>query len=410
MGRAVIHEAAQTKTFHMINIEVSSVAGPHDAAPLTGPLQSEVSRAYAPAVQLDATPRTTPASGLDLSQRDVHVAAKVSAMSTITPTFTQMHVADEAASVTEAVAGLLAHPAWLAPKWFYDALGSRLFDAITALPEYYPTRTEAAIFAQHGAAMAQALHERAGPVPTMVDLGAGNCEKAASLFEAFKPSSYVAVDISAAYLEGVLQRLQREHPRLRIAGVGMDFSSQLALPPALVDGKSLLFYPGSSISNFPPAQASQFLMQARAQCQGGGLLIGVDLVKASEILEPAYDDALGVTAAFNRNVLTHINRVAGGNFDLNEWRHVAHFDREQSRIDMHLEAKHDTVVQFTHAAVQQNGDPATRHFEAGERIHTEHSYKWQRGDFEALLRGAGFAQVQTWTDEQQWFAVMLATA
>jgi L-histidine Nalpha-methyltransferase len=344
----------------------------------------------------------------------VHVAAKVSRMSiikpTTTPTFTQMHVADEAASVTEAVAGLLAHPAWLAPKWFYDALGSRLFDAITALPEYYPTRTEAAIFAQHGAAMAKALHERAGKVPTMVDLGAGNCEKAASLFDVFQPSSYVAVDISAAYLEGVLKRLQREHPTMRMAGVGMDFSSQLALPTALVDGRSLLFYPGSSISNFPPAQAAQFLTQARAQCQGGGLLIGVDLVKASEILEPAYDDALGVTAAFNRNVLTHINRVAGGNFDLNEWRHVAHFDREQSRIDMHLEAKHDTVVQFTHAAVLQNGEPATRHFEAGERIHTEHSYKWQRGDFEALLRGAGFAQVQTWTDEQQWFAVMLATA
>lgn len=316
------------------------------------------------------------------------------------PTFLELNVVGNEALVTQAVQNLLNRPASIAPKFFYDALGSRLFDAITALPEYYPTRTEAALLQQHGVAMAQAARASCGASPTFVDLGAGNCEKAASLFGAVQPSRYVAVDISADYLRGVLARLQREHPSVEFIGVGTDFSMQLELPPSVLSGPSLMFYPGSSIGNFAPDAALRFLRQVHAVTQGGALLIGVDLLKSPEILEPAYDDALGVTAAFNLNVLTHLNRLLGSDFDLTEWKHVAFFDREHGRIEMHLEATRPSVVQF-------HGNE--RHFEAGERILTEYSYKWSRDAFADLLKQAGFADVTTWTDEHGWFAVMLAT-
>ncbi len=317
-----------------------------------------------------------------------------------TPSFLDLNVARSDALVTQAVQNLLSRPASIAPKFFYDELGSRLFDAITALPEYYPTRTEAALLKAHGAAMAQASQAACGATPTLIDLGAGNCEKAASLFDALQPSRYVAVDISADYLRGVLARLQREHPAIELMGVGTDFSLHLELPASVATGPSLVFYPGSSIGNFAPDAALRFLRQVHGLSNGGALLIGVDLAKAPAILEPAYDDALGVTAAFNLNVLTHLNRLLGSDFDLADWKHVAFFDRDESRIEMHLEATRPAVVQFHGEA---------RQFEAGERILTEYSYKWKRDDFEALLKQAGFTDVTTWTDERGWFAVMLAT-
>jgi L-histidine N-alpha-methyltransferase len=315
------------------------------------------------------------------------------------PTFIQHATVDAAALAAEAADGLLARPAAVAPKFFYDDLGSRLFSAITALPEYYPTRTEAAILAAHAAAMAAAARERCGSAPTMVDLGAGNCEKARSLFATFHPSRYVAVDISADYLRDVLACLHREMPAIDMVGVGADFSSRLELPAHLLSGPSLLFYPGSSIGNFEPAAALRFVRDARRASQGGALLIGVDLIKPVEVLEPAYDDALGVTAAFNLNVLAHLNRLIGSDFDVAHWRHVAFFDRTHSRIEMHLEARRATAVHWP---------GAQRRFDAGERILTEYSYKWERERFARLLREAGFDSVQTWTDDRNWFAVMLA--
>ncbi len=319
---------------------------------------------------------------------------------TQTPSFVQQDVVQSATLVTQAVQSLLARPASIPPKFFYDALGSRLFDAITALPEYYPTRTEAGILAQHGRAMALAVQQCCGPNPTVIDLGAGNCEKAVSLFPVLQPRRYVAVDISADYLRGVLHRLQDAHPQMHLMGVGTDFSSQLDLPAEVTDGPSLLFYPGSSIGNFTPEKALLFLRQVHAQAKGGALLIGVDLAKDKSVLEPAYDDALGVTAAFNLNVLSHLNRLIGSDFELAHWKHVAFFDQEYSRIEMHLEATRRLAVQFQGHA---------RHFEAGERILTEYSYKWDPKRFAALLQSAGFSNVQTWFDEQSWFAVMLAT-
>ncbi len=315
------------------------------------------------------------------------------------PTFVQHVTIDPAASAAEAKRGLLARPAAVPPKFFYDDLGSRLFSAITALTEYYPTRTEAAILSTHADAMAAAMRERCGSTPTMIDLGAGNCEKASALFATFRPSRYVAVDISAAYLKGVLACLAREHRDIDMVGVGTDFSSRLDLPAQVLTGPALVFYPGSSIGNFQPDAARRFLRDAREVSAGGALLIGVDLIKPADVLEPAYDDALGVTAAFNLNLLAHLNRLIGSDFDVAQWKHVAFFDREHSRIEMHLEARRTTVVTWP------DGE---RRFDAGERILTEYSYKWERERFVHLLQEAGFDRVQVWSDDQDWFAVMLA--
>lgn len=303
------------------------------------------------------------------------------------------------APAAEAAAGLAVQPARIPPKFFYDALGSRLFDAITELPEYYPTRTEAAIFAARRGDIAAAVRDVVGAEMTLIDLGAGSCCKAESLFDAFAPARYVAVDISVAYLRETLQRLQQRHPRLQIVGVGLDFSAHLALPAELLGAPALLFYPGSSIGNFAPADALRLLREARAAAAGGALLIGVDLVKPIDVLQAAYDDALGVTAAFNLNLLLHLNRLLGADFDVRDWHHVAFFDARASRIEMHLQARRALTVRW------RGGE---RRFAAGERIHTEDSYKWTRPDFEALLRDAGFRDLRAWTDEAGGFAVMLA--
>lgn len=311
------------------------------------------------------------------------------------PHFVQLHHDDHAAVRAELASGLQASAAYTHPKYLYDALGSRLFEAITELPEYYPTRTEASIFAQHAREMAARLP--AGL--TLVDLGAGNCEKAARLFDVLCPARYVAVDISVEFLRGALASLQRQHPLLEMVGVGMDFSAHLTLPAQAGDGERLMFYPGSSIGNFTPADALRFLCHARQAAQGGGLLIGVDLLKPAAVLEPAYDDALGVTAAFNRNLLLYINRLLGSDFDVSQWRHRALFNTPGARIEMHLEAVQDVTVRWP---------GAQRHFRPGERIHTENSCKYSPPQFEALLHEAGFSRVEQWRDAQDWFAVFLA--
>lgn len=322
-------------------------------------------------------------------------------MSPRNPTFLQQHRIDDRRLAEEAAAGLRERPARVSPKFFYDALGSRLFDAITELGEYYLTRTEAAIFAACGGAIADAAIAVAGRSPVLVDLGAGNCAKAAALFPVLRPRRYVAVDISVDFLRGSLERLQREHPAVEMVGVGLDFSTRLALPPALVDGPAVVFYPGSSIGNFPPAEALRLLRDARAAAAGGALLIGVDLVKEKPVLDAAYDDALGVTAAFNRNLLAHLNRLLGADFDVRDWRHVAFFDAAESRVEMHLEARRALRVRWP-------GNE--RHFTAGERMHTESSYKWTREGFSMLLREAGFRDIRAWTDARDWFAVFLGAA
>ena len=314
-----------------------------------------------------------------------------------TPRFIQSWFDDADAGRTAARAALAARRASVAPKFFYDRLGSHLFEAITELPEYYPTRTEAAIFAAHGAEMAAAI----GSGMALVDLGAGNCAKAATLFALLEPARYVAVDISVDFLRDALRRLQREHPQIAMAGLGQDFATTLEVPNELIDGmRPVFFYPGSSIGNFTRPEALAFLARVRERADGGGLLIGVDLVKPREALEAAYDDALGVTAAFNRNVLQHLNRLIGSDFDPRQWRHVAFFNEAEARIEMHLEARESLAVTWPGGG---------RHFAAGERIHTENSCKYTVDGFTSLLVEAGFATTRHWIDERGWFAVFWAS-
>jgi L-histidine Nalpha-methyltransferase len=313
------------------------------------------------------------------------------------PRFIQLHDPGQAAVRDEVVTDLTAAAAAIAPKFFYDKLGSRLFDAITELPEYTPPRTEAAIMARH----AQEIAACVGVGRTLVDLGAGNCEKAGRLFATLRPRRYVAVDISVDFLRHALACLQREHPQMDIIGVGQDFSRSLVLPPEVGDSPRTLFYPGSSIGNFTPEGAAGFLRRARMSSPGGNLLIGVDLVKAPAALVAAYDDSLGITAAFNLNLLLHVNRLVASDFEVRDWRHVALFNAAESRIEMHLEARRSLVVRWP------GGE---RRFAAGERIHTENSYKYRLDSFEALLRSAGFTQTHGWSDSEGGFAVFCAAA
>jgi len=300
--------------------------------------------------------------------------------------------------VAEITAGLSAPHAAVSPKFLYDGLGSRLFEAICELPEYYPTRTEAAIFNEHGADMAHAI----GHDTTLIDLGAGNCAKAARLFPLIHPAQYVAIDISADFLRESLERLQQRFTSIEMTALGLDFSGSLELPPSVRAEKRLFFYPGSSIGNFTPDQARVFLSRVRAQCElDGALLIGIDLVKDSDVLDAAYDDPLGVTAAFNLNLLRHLNHLAGADFDVRQWRHRGRYNAAESRIEMHLEARHELTVRW------QGGQ---RLFDAGEAIHTENSYKYRTSTAVGLLEQSGFQAMNVWTDPQGWFAVIHARA
>ena len=301
-----------------------------------------------------------------------------------------------AAVIAEISAGLLAPAAHTSPKFLYDSLGSRLFEAICELPEYYPTRTEAAIFEAHGAAMAHDI----GTGVSLIDLGAGNCAKAASLFPLLQPAQYVPVDISRDFLTESVTRLQQRFPHIEMTPLGLDFSSGFALPDSVRHRRRLFFYPGSSIGNFSPEQAKVFLRGLHANAgDDGGLLIGVDLIKDGAVLDAAYDDAIGVTAAFNLNMLRHVNHLIGADFDVRQWRHLAFFNREDSRIEMHLEARSALTVRW------QGGE---RRFAQGERIHTEDSYKYTRQSFVGLLEQSGFATTRVWTDPAGWFAVIHA--
>ncbi len=302
----------------------------------------------------------------------------------------------------ELTASLLNPAASLSPKFFYDALGSKLFEAITLLDEYYPTRTEAAIFEAHNVQIAQAVLDAGIQNACLIDLGAGNCAKAAALMPHVKPSQYVPVDISVDFLREAASQVQASFPELNIVGVGMDFSSTLALPDAVQSYDRVFFYPGSSLGNFSRPDALRFLQQIADIQQGNatGLLLGIDLVKDTAVLEAAYDDAPGVTAAFNKNVLLNVNDQLGTDFDLRQWRHVALFNVQESRIEMHLEAVIPTTVRWS---------GHVRSFAAGERIHTENSYKYTLTSMTTMLKQAGFSQVQHWTDSQGWFGMFWAS-
>jgi dimethylhistidine N-methyltransferase len=296
------------------------------------------------------------------------------------------------------VAGLRATPASIAPKYFYDPRGCDLFAAICRLPEYYPTRTEAAIFAAQRAG----LRSIVGTGKECVDLGAGDCGKAPLWLDLFAPSRYVAVDIARDALARALPPLAARHPALDVLGVVADFTRGLDLSRDLRGGPATFIYPGSSMGNFAPADALHLLRAIRGHCHddASGLLIGVDTKKDPARLAAAYDDAEGVTAEFNRNVLLHVNRILGARFVPGAFAHVAFYASEASRVEMHLEARAEQRVAV---------DGVTRAFAPGERILTEHSYKYAPDEFEALLRAAGFRRVTRFEDAAGDFAVSYAT-
>jgi dimethylhistidine N-methyltransferase len=302
---------------------------------------------------------------------------------------------DQVAERARLIAGLRARHATIEPKYFYDELGCALYAAICQLDEYYPTRTERKIFQESRSEIAEAV----GTGGTFVDIGAGDCCKAMSWLPHLQPNRYLAVDIAGPTMQTSLANMAPEFPEIEMVGLVTDFSEHLELPPELVDGRTTLFYPGSSIGNFTPPDAVKFLRQMRRYATNG-LLIGVDAKKQKATLDAAYADALGVTAAFNLNALRHINREIGSDFVESRWQHVGQYNESLGRIEMHLESL---------TAQDVNIDGVKRQFAIGERIHSESSYKYSEAEFESLLREAGFTNVRVWSNSAKAFWVFWAT-
>jgi len=299
----------------------------------------------------------------------------------------------------DVIAGLSARPKRLPPKYFYDRAGARLFEKITALPEYYPTRTELAILRAHAPAMARLLP----PETALIELGSGSSRKARLLIDAAPAvAAYVPVDISAQWLAEEAARLRRDYPQLAVLPVAADFTQAFRLPAALAGLPRAGFFPGSTIGNFEPHQATAFLHHAaRILDKDAILIVGVDLVKDVEVLTAAYNDAAGVTAAFNLNLLARINRELGADFDLTAFSHQAFFNRERSRIEMHLASRRDQRVAVCGRVIE---------FRECETIHTENSYKYTPDSFAALTRRAGWTPLESWTDADGYFLVQALRA
>jgi len=295
---------------------------------------------------------------------------------------------------TDVVAGLTATPKKLSPKYFYDSAGSALFEQITELAEYYPTRTEIGI-----------LNERAGdiaasipPGAALIEFGSGSSTKTRKLLStATSLAAYVPVDISAQFLQQQAKELRREYPKLAVLPVAADFTKPFELPDPVRIMPRVGFFPGSTIGNFEPHEAAAFLRHAgRILGRGATFIVGVDLIKDTQVLQKAYCDSQGVTAKFNLNLLARINRDLGAKFNLDCFEHHAFFNRERSRIEMHLASLKRQRVKVCGECID---------FRAGETIHTENSYKYSLESFGALARGAGWTPAAVWTDPNNYFSV-----
>jgi dimethylhistidine N-methyltransferase len=294
----------------------------------------------------------------------------------------------------DTLAGLTARPKRMSPKYFYDEAGSQLFEAITELPEYYPTRCELAILHMHSAEIGRMLPEGTA----LIEFGSGSTRKVRILLDAVPAiKAYVPVDISAGMLVQEAAALQRDYRRLRVLPVAADFTGPFTLPRGIAGMAHAGFFPGSTIGNFEPHQAAAFLQHAAGILgDGATLIVGVDLVKDAHILNAAYDDAAGVTAKFNLNLLRRMNRELGADFDLGAFRHQAFYNTERKRVEMHLVSRRDQKVKICGRTVA---------FGEAETIHTECSYKYTVESFGRLARGAGWSPAALWTDPQGYFSM-----
>jgi len=299
----------------------------------------------------------------------------------------------------EVLRGLAKSPRELPCKFFYDERGAQLFQQICDLPEYYITRTEIEILRLHGAEMAKTL----GPQIELIGLGTGAGTKTRILLEELRdPRVYVPIDISKEQLEKSAARFREMFPALQILPVAADYLGPFELPlPRQLSSRSIVYFPGSTIGNFDPDLAGEFLTRlVELAGDGGGLLIGVDLQKDRHVIEAAYNDSAGVTAQFNKNLLTRINRELGGDFDLAHWQHYAIYNPAEGRIELYLLSEIEQTVKI--------GD-RTFQFRAGEKILTEYSYKHTIGGFITLARQVGFNFEQVWTDDARLFGVFYFT-
>ena len=298
----------------------------------------------------------------------------------------------------DVIAGLSLPQKALPPKYFYDAKGSRLFEAICRLKEYYPTRSELALTRGHIGAIARF----AGKGSTLIEYGSGESVKSPLLIDALRPAAYIPVDISDDALRRAAAKLQRRFPWLRIRPVHGDFSRPLKIPVAQAKGRRVVYFPGSTIGNLTPDEAHAFLRMTRGQVGAhGAMLVGVDLKKDANVLHAAYNDARGVTAAFNLNLLARINRELGADFRLRRFRHYAFYNPALGRIEMHLVS---LVPQDVNVGNHRFS------FDAGESIHTENSYKYSIYGFKALARSAGFRGEKVWLDAKGLFSLHGLTA
>ena len=298
----------------------------------------------------------------------------------------------------DVLAGLAARPRAIPARWFYDRRGSELFEEITRLPEYYPTRVETALLAAHS----DEVGRLARPGRAVIEFGSGSSTKTPHLLAAIDPAAYVPIDISGDFLRDATDALAERFPDLPMAPVEADFLRRVPLPDTVSELPRLGFFPGSTIGNMTPAAAVD-LLRAMVATLGSGamLLIGMDRVKSPDVLIPAYDDAAGVTAEFNLNLLHRINRELDGDMAVSAFRHRAIWNDPASRIEMHLEAKHDISFEV-----------AGRRFSmaAGETIHTENSHKYGPRSGALLLRAGGWTPIREWTDARAQFALILAEA
>lgn len=293
----------------------------------------------------------------------------------------------------EAIDGLLTMPKKIAPKFFYDEVGSELFDAICQTEEYYPTRTESGIIRDNVEDIARHL----GRGCLLVEPGSGNSAKVRELLEAVQPHSYLPMDISKAFLRKEAQKLAHEFPWLNVHAVCSDFTVSMDIPLYPAGVRRVAFFPGSSIGNFEPEDATEFLKNVRTMVgNNGGLLIGVDLKKDSPTLNAAYNDKAGITAEFNMNLLVRMNEELDANFDAKKFEHAAFYNEKLGRIEMHLVSLADQSINIA-------GD--TINFALGETIHTENSYKYSLTEFEHVAFAAGFIRETVWMDEEKKFSL-----